>query len=80
MKLHSEPEYKSISIIIQIPKDYKWIARQPFGTITAFKDKPVIVTDTSEDPPASYWEIQVDEMELGTGEQGNNWENSLIRI
>lgn len=71
---------RTISVALQIPKKYKWVARQPFGTIMAFTKKPRIVEDEAE-PGVKFWGIQSDEYEItDCGEMGGDWQNSLIKL
>ena len=75
-----------LKIEVEIPSEYKWLCRQPFGTITAFIDKPSIVTDVEfhcveDEFNIEYWGVRKNELEVSTlGEQGGDWKNSLVAI
>jgi len=70
---------KVINLPIVLPDGYKWIARQPFGTWIAFKTRPEIIKDEAA-MDTEYWGDQDGEMDIGEGEQGGNWRQTLRQV
>ncbi len=72
-----------ITLKLTVPDGYRYLARQPFGDITIFKQRPVIVT---EDGGSSYWALQDDELSLVPDylsrlqPQGGDWKDSLVEL
>lgn len=79
---------KTITVPIEIPADYKYLARQPWGEIILFKNKPSIYVGDSH----SYWESQKDEFCLINNfelcptnsfwmeQQSKTWKESLVEL
>ena len=70
---------KIIKIEIALSKNYKWIARQPYGGWTAFEKKPKIVKDESDG--SEYWAVQENELDITSyGVSWGDWKKSLTKI
>lgn len=76
-------------IKLQVPKEYKWIAIQPWGQLVAFKDKPTIykaVEHQDEDGfIPSYWKVADgfrfhDELPITESISNKGWRKSLCKI
>jgi hypothetical protein len=72
---------KIINIEVRIPSGYKYIALQPFGNWTAFKNKPVIVEEQEGDNTLYYFGVQHGELEIcNCGPERENWRDSVKEI
>lgn len=69
---------KTITVKLQLKDEYKYIAHQPWGSITAFLKKPEI---DSSDAEGCFWALQDGEIELSAfGEQREDWKDSVVEI
>lgn len=75
------PTMKTKPVTIQIPVKYKWRAVQPWGEVTFFIRKPVIVKDTLIEGD-EYWGAQDDEFSIEYEGQPRpkDWKKTRQRI
>lgn len=74
----TKPNTKTVTVKIQLSGDYKYCARQPWGSIYFFKNKPTIVNDGD----GEYWGVQADEkgIDIDIRTKIPNWKKSLRTI
>lgn len=75
---------KILKLKIRVPADYKYLAFQPFGSVTLFKNKPEALSD-SEGGGIYYWLTQEDEIDVISDQlikynQKKKWKKSVRKI
>lgn len=76
---------KQLSITINIPAHYRYMARHPYGDICLFKEKPFIVKGEDGE---EFWDVQEEELsvfgdnnaDLMSLNQVQDWRNSLVDL